>query len=203
MANPSSLGTLACWLRCLGASALVLALTGCDDAEHQKALEKVRREADERVAQLEAKSKERVAALEKEVQTLKSEVDAAASKAKAAAEEAATKAQADLDDAEKETEKALVRAREAYKSEARARYAALNKDLAAITAKASKVPPKGKAAYDKVIKDIVALQKELKKDIAGYDEATLDTFGKTKAKLDQDLAKYKAYIRLAKTKVPA
>lgn len=176
--------------------------SGCNEEEHKKQLAEVQAQAEKKLAAAESQAKERVATLEKEIETLKADAAAIAAKAKAEAEEAASKAQASLDDAEKEMGKVLDRARIAYKSEAKARYQALNNDLAEVTAKAQKVPAKSKAAYDKAIKSVLALQKEITKDIAAYDQATLDTFGKTKAKLDIDLAKYKAAIKAAKAKVP-
>lgn len=182
---------------------LAVGLAGCNEEEHKKALAELQDQADKKLAAVETKSKERVAELEKEVEALKTEAAAAAASAKAQAEEVANKAQASVDDAEKEAAKILERARSAYKLEAKARYQALNSDLAEVTAKASKVPAKSKAAYDKAIKNVVALQKDINKDIAAYDDATLDTFGKVKAKVDGDMAKYKAAIKAAKAKVPA
>lgn len=182
---------------------LAVGLPGCNEEEHKKQLAELQDQADKKLAAAEAKSKERVAELEKELETLKTEAAAAAASAKAQAEEAANKAQASVDDAEKEAAKILDRARSAYKLEAKARYQAANSDLAEVTAKAGKVPAKAKAAYDKAIKTVVALQKDINKDIAAYDEATLDTFGKVKAKVDADMAKYKAAIKSAKAKVPA
>lgn len=184
--------------------ALVVAvgLMGCNEEEHKKQLAEVQEQAEKRVAAAEAKAKERVSELEKEVETLKADAAKAAEQAKAEAEALATKAQASLEDAEKEAAKLLDKARTAYKTEAKARYQALNRDLAEVTAKANKIPAKSKAAYDKAIKAVVALQKDINKDIAAYDEATLDTFGKVKSKVDADLAKYKAAIKVAKSKVP-
>lgn len=187
--------------RSIGLGALGITLLGCNDAEHKKQLDEAKLQADKRVAEVETKAKAQVALLDKQIETLKAEAEAATAKAKADAEEAISKAQADANDAEKETEKALKKARDAYKGEANARYGALNKELAAVTAKANRVPAKAKAAYDKTIKDLLALQKEVTKDIAAYDDATLDTFGKTKGKLDQDLAKYKALVAAAKSKI--
>ncbi|MGC4063093.1 MAG: hypothetical protein QM784_00260 [Polyangiaceae bacterium] len=192
------------WVRVAAVSAVMLAaLSGCNEAEHKKQLADAQSQADKKIAQVEAQAKERISVLEKQVESLKADAEAAATKAKADAEEAVAKAQASVDDAEKETAKALAKAREAYKSEAKARYASLNKELADVTAKAQKVPAKSKAAFDKALKDLVALQKEVTKDIAAYDQATLDSFAKTKAKLDVDLAKYKGLVKAAKSKVPA
>jgi thiamine biosynthesis lipoprotein ApbE len=188
--------------RGLTAIALALALSGCNEEEHKKQLAEVQAQADKRLVQVESQAKERVAALEKQVEALKSEAEAVAVKAKADADEAISRAQANVEDAEKETAKVLERARSAYKSEGKGRYQALNRDLAEVTTKAHKIPAKSKAAYDKAIKNILALQKDITKDLAAYDEATLDTFGKTKAKLDVDLAKYKAAVKVAKSKLP-
>jgi len=203
MAQRNGLIAKATAYRGLAAAALVFSLTGCNEAEHKKQLADLQAQADKRVATAEATSKEQVAALEKQIEGLKADAEAVAAKAKADADEAISKAQANVEDAEKETAKALSRAREAYKSEAKARYQSMNRELAEVTSKSAKVPAKAKAAYDKAIKGILALQKDITKDIGAYDQATLDSFGKTKAKLDVDLAKYKAAIKVAKSKVPA
>ena len=189
-------------LRGLVAALLVIGVSGCNGEEHKKQLADLQRKADERVATIERQSKERIDAIEKQLEAMKAEVLEAATKAKAEVDDAVSKAQANVEDAEKVTSAAVHKAREAYKSEAKARLASLNQELATVTAGAHKVPAKAKAAYDKAIKNVLALQKDLAKDIAAYDQATLDTFAKTKAKLDQDLAKYKAAIKTAKSKVP-
>lgn len=182
--------------------ALSLVLAGCNEEQHKKQLAELQAKADKRLGEAETQAKDRLAALEKQVETLKAEAAVAAEKAKAEVDEAASKAQASVEDAAKETAEALGKARTAYKSEGKARYQALNSDLAEVTAKARKVPAKAKDAYDKAIKNVVTLQKDIAKDLAAYDEATLDTFAKTKGKLDVDLAKYKAAINTAKAKVP-
>ena len=181
---------------------VAVGLLGCNEEEHKKQLAEVQAQADQKVAAAENKAKQRVSELEKELEALKAEAVKAAEQAKADAEALASKTQASLDDAEKEAAKLLDKARSAYKTEARARYQALNSDLAEVTSKAGKVPAKSKAGYDKAIKTVLALQKDITKDIAAYDEATLDTFGKVKAKVDADLAKYKAAIKTAKAKLP-
>lgn len=188
--------------RGIGLCAMGIALLGCNDAEHKKQLDQAKLEADKRVSEVEKKAADEVSGLKKQIEAMKTEAEAAVAKAKAEAGDAIEKAKADADDAEKETSMALKKAREAYKSEAKARYGALNTELAAVTSKGSKVPATAKAAYDKTLKDIVALQKVVTKDIAAYDEATLDTFGKTKGQLDRDLAKYKVLVAAAKAKVP-
>lgn len=181
---------------------VAVGLLGCNEEEHKKELAEVQEQADKKISAIETKAKERVAELEKEVETLKADAAKAVEQAKAEAEALASKTQASLEDAEKESAKLLDKARSAYKTEAKARYQVLNKDLAEVTAKAGKVPAKSKAAYDKAIKNVLALQKDITKDIAAFDEATLDTFGKVKSKVDADLVKYKAAIKAAKAKVP-
>jgi hypothetical protein len=189
-------------VRGLAATLLLIGVSGCNGEEHKKQLADLQRKADERVATIERQSKERIDTIEKQLEAMKAEVLDAASKAKAQVDDVVSKAQANVEDAEKVTSAAVHKAREAYKSEAKVRLASLNQELATVTAGAHKVPAKAKAAYDKAIKNVLALQKDIAKDIAAYDQATLDTFAKTKAKLDQDLAKYKAAIKAAKSKVP-
>jgi hypothetical protein len=198
------LGTRAGLARGWGSGAIVLSLllSSCNEAEQKKQLADLQAKADKRVADAENAAKDRMAELQKQIDNLKAEATAAAEKAKAEADEAATKAQATADDAAKETAKALDQARGAFKGEAKARYQALNSDLAEVTTKASKIPAKSKAAYDKAIKAVVDLQKTITKDIAAYDQATLDTFTAAKHTVDIDLAKYKAAIKAAKAKVP-
>ena len=55
---------------------------------------------------------------------------------------------------------------------------------------------------DQTMKDVLKEQQQVGKDISAFDAATLDTFKAAKAKLDQDLAKLKAYIASARAKVP-
>jgi chromosome segregation ATPase len=182
---------------------LFVMLTACSGEEQKRQIAELQRKADERVSQIDKQSKEQIQTLEKQIEALKAEAAETAAKAKSEVDEAVAKAQASVDDAEKEAATALGKARDAYRSEAKARYASLNKELAAVTAKAQKVPAKAKAAYDKAIQEVLTLQKEIGKDMVGYDKATLDTLGKTKAKVDMDLVKYKAAIGRAKAKVPA
>lgn len=181
---------------------MLVCVAGCNDEEHKKQLAELQAQADNKLAAVENRANERVTALEKELEELKAEAANAAAKAKAEAADVASKAQESVDDAAKETAKVLDKARAAYKAEGRARYQALNNDLAEVTTKAHKIPAKSKAAYDKAIKTVLELQKAITKDIAAYDEATLDTFAKSKSKLDVDLAKYKAAIKVAKSKLP-
>ena len=52
------------------------------------------------------------------------------------------------------------------------------------------------------MKQIVAKQKDIAKDIAAFDKAELDALKKAQAKLNTDLAQMKAIIRTARAKVP-
>lgn len=182
---------------------LLLLGLGCNAEEQKKQLLELQRKADDRVAQVEKQCKEQVAGLEKQTEALKAEAAEAAAKAQSQVDDAVAKAQASVEDAEKEAVKAMGKARDAYRSEAKAKYANINKELAEVTAKAQKIPAKSKAAYDKAIQAILTQQKEITKDIGAYDKATLDTLGKTKAKVDVDLAKYGAAVKAVKAKVPA
>ncbi|MBN1610018.1 MAG: hypothetical protein JW940_25555 [Polyangiaceae bacterium] len=175
---------------------------GCSGEEHARQIADLQKKSDDRVAQVERKYKEQVANLEKQVASLRLEVTDAAAKAKSEAEDAIAKAAASVEDAEKEAATALGKARDAYRREAQTKYANLNNELKAVTAKARKVPAKSKAAYDKAIQAVLKLQKDINKDLAAYQEVTLDTLGKTKAKVDVDLAKYKMAINKAKAKLP-
>jgi ABC-type phosphate transport system auxiliary subunit len=183
-------------------SGLVLCCS-CSGDEQKRQLAELQKKCDERVSQLDKQSKDQVGGLEKQIEALKLEATESAAKAKSEVDEAVAKAQASVDDAEKEATAALKKARDAYRAEAKSRYATLNKEVAEVTSKAQKIPAKGKAAYDKAIQGVLNLQKEITKDLAAYDKATLDTLGKTKAKMDVDLAKYKAAIKTARSKVPA
>src|SRR5690606_6569604 len=127
---------------------MAVGLLGCNEEEHKKQLAEVQAQADKKVAAAESKAKERIAELEKEVEAAKAEAAKAVEQAKADAEALASKAQASLDDAEKESAKLLDKARFAYKTEAKARYQALNKELQKVTSNSTKVPAKSKAAYD-------------------------------------------------------
>jgi hypothetical protein len=175
---------------------------GCGGEEQKRQLADLQKKADARVAQVEQKYKEQVAGLEKQIASLKLEVTDAAAKAKSDAEDAIAKANASVEDAEKEAAAALGKARDAYRREAQTKYANLNNDLKEVTAKARKVPAKSKAAYDKAIQNVLSLQKDILKDLAAYQDVTLETLGKTKAKIDVDLAKYKLAINAAKAKLP-
>lgn len=178
-------------------------LPACNAEEQKRQLAELQKKCDDRVAQSDRQSKEQVAGLEKQIEALKLEAAESAAKAKSEVDDAVAKAQASVDDAEKDAAAALKKARDAYRAEAKSRYATLNRELAEVTTKAQKIPAKAKAAYDKAIQGVLDLQKEINKDLSAYDKATLDTLGKTKAKMDVDLAKYKAAIKAARAKIPA
>ncbi len=180
-----------------------LLLASCNHAEHEQRIADLQRKADERVAKAERDAKEKVTMLEKQMATAKAECAAASAQVKAQADDAISKAQASVDEATKAAEAAQAKAREAYKEEARTELGNLNRDFTEVAAKAAKTPPKDKAGYDKAVKDIVAQQKEIAKDIAAFDQATLDTFKAAKTKLDRNLALMKAAVRTARAKLPA
>jgi hypothetical protein len=187
-------GALASWL--------ILVSAGCGGEEQKKQLQELQRKADDRVAQVDKQCKEQVATLEKQAEALRTESAEAAAKAQVQVDDAVAKAQASVEDAEKEAVKALGKARDAYRSEAKAKYADVNKELAEATTKAQKLPAKAKTAYDKAIQAILVQQKEITRDVAAYDKATLDTLGKVKSKVDVDLAKYKTAVKAARSKLP-
>lgn len=193
------------WSRCMPLAwlTLVFLVSGCGAEEQKRQIADLQRKSDERVAQVDKQCKEQVAGLEKQVEALKVEQSEAAAKAKTDLDDAVAKAQASVEDAEKAANVALGKARDAYRGEAKTKYANLNKELAEVTAKAQRVPAKSKLAYDKAISTILDLQKVLLKDIVAYDKATLETLSRTKAKVDVDIAKYRLAIKAAKSKVPA
>ncbi len=184
-------------------SFIVLLLAACGGEEQKRQIADLQRKSEERVAQVEKQYKDQVAGLEKQLEALRIEAAEVAAKAKSEVDDAVAKAQASVEDAEKEATVALGKARDAYRGAAKTKYANMNKELGEVTAKAQKVPAKSKAAYDAAIKSVLGLQKEIMKDIAAYDKVTLETLGKTKAKVDIDLAKYQLAIRAAKSKLPA
>ena len=174
----------------------------CGTAEQEKKIAEVQKAADTRIAKAEQDAREKIAALEKQVEAIKSEAADASAQVKAAADEAINKAQLDADEATKAAQAALAKAREAYKADARTRLTEVNKEFTDVATQAAKIPAKEKAAYDKVIKEVVGYQKEIANDIAAFDKATLDTFKTAKAKLAKDLALMKASIKTAKARLP-
>lgn len=193
--------------RSLGYSWILLSVSlvaiGCGGDEQKRQIAELQRKSDDRVAQVDKQCKEQVAGLEKQIDALKVDSAEAAAKAKTDLDDAVAKAQASVEDAEKAATVALGKARDAYRREAKTKYANLNKELAEITAKAKKTPPKAKAkaAYDKAISAVLDLQKVLVSDIVAYDKATLENLNKTKKKMDVDLIKYRLAIKAARSKL--
>src|SRR5262245_31107655 len=101
----------------------ILLLVGCGNAAEERAkLAELEKKADQRVAQAEKSGREKVDSLQKELDQIKAEL--ATSKSKL---DEATKAQASSEDAAKQLEAALLKARQAYKAEGKAKLAAVNK----------------------------------------------------------------------------
>lgn len=177
----------------------LVALQACgDDAK----IKEIQKKADERVAEAQRDAKDKIAAAEKKLDDTKAEFAAAAEKAKAEADNAIAVAKETADEGAKEAADALTKARAAYKAEARARLTSINKDVQDASVRASKAPAKLKPTIDKAMKAIVEKQKDVAKDIAAFDQATLDTFLKVKAKLDADLAALKNAALGVKAKLP-
>lgn len=176
-----------------------IGLAGCDN---EGKLKEIQKKADERVAEAQRDAKEKIAAAEKKLDDAKAEFAAAAEKAKAEADNAIAVAKESADEGAKEAANALSKAREAYKAEARARLRSVNQDLQEVSVRASRAPAKIKPTIDKAMKAIVDKQKDVAKDIAAFDAATLDTFRAVKGKLDADLAALKRDILGVKAKLP-
>jgi colicin import membrane protein len=180
------------------ASATFLLLTGCED---DAKIRDIQRLADERVAKAERDAHRKLQDMEKQIEALKAEAADAAAQAKTEAESAIREAKASSEEQAKLAEQALARARAAYKAEARTKLSLLEREVRELTAKASKASPKLKAAAGKSLKEIQGLLKTIATDLAAFDSATLETFGKTKAKLEQDFAKLKRAIQAARAKL--
>jgi len=180
-------------------AALLLSLAACgNDAK----LKEIQQKADERVAQAERDAKEKIAAAQKQIDDAKAEFSAAAEKAKAEADNAIAAAKESADEDAKDAAAALARARQAYKAEARERLKDVNQDLQEASGRVSKAPAKIKPSIDKAMKAIAAKQRDVAKDIADFDAATLDTFQKVKSKVDADLALLKRDVMGVKAKLP-
>ena len=179
------------------AGALLL-IGGCEDDAKVRDIQRL---ADERVATAERSAERKLREMEQQIEALKAEAKGATAQAKAEAESAIREAKASSDEQAKLAERAISRAREAYKTEARTKLSLLEKDVRELTNAAAKAPPKVQAAANKSLKEIRELQKTIGKDLAAFDAATLETFGKTKAKLDQDFAKLKRAIQTARAKL--
>jgi chromosome segregation ATPase len=177
----------------------LFALVACDN---EAKLKEIQKKADERVAEAQRDAKEKIAAAEKKIDDTKAEFAAASEKAKAEADNAIAVAKETADEGAKEAADALNKARAAYKAEAHSRLNTLNKDVQDASVRASKAPAKIKPTIDKAMKAIVDKQKDIAKDIAAFDAATLDTFRTVKGKLDADLAALKRDAAGVKAKLP-
>jgi chromosome segregation ATPase len=177
----------------------LFALGAC---ENEAKIKEIQKKADERVAEVQKDAKEKIAAAEKKVDDAKAEFAAAAEKAKAEADNAIAVAKETADEGAKEAADALAKAREAYKAEARSKLKSLNQDVQEVSVRASRAPAKIKPTIDKAMHAIVEKQKDIAKDMAAFDTATLDTFRAVKGKLDADLALLKRDVLGVKSKLP-
>jgi hypothetical protein len=182
---------------CLSVS--LVFITACDQ---ESKLRELQHQADERVAKAEREAKDKVQTLEKEVEALKADMADASAQAKTATETAIQEAKASSEEQAKLASEAIAKARTAYKAEAHAKLSALEKDAREVSAKAGHAPAKLKSALAKPLKELSESQKAITKDIASFDSATLETFGKVKAKVEQDLAKLKRAISAVRSKLP-
>lgn len=190
--------------RTLGPSVLAVALatlgllsTGCEDTEKLDALKK---QTDQRIAELQSQGKASLAAAKKEVEELRAQLLQVTESAKAEAATLVKQAQADANEQEREAARALSKARDGYKAEARAKLTALLDDMKDASSKAQKAPAKAKASVQAIGKEVSALQKQITKDIAAFDKATLDSLKTVKAELNKHLATLKAKVASAKAK---
>jgi hypothetical protein len=173
---------------------VALLLPGCpDEAKERAKLAEIQKKADAKIAQIESEAKAKVAAADQKV---KQALDDASAKAKADVDEAVSKAQASAEDAET----AMKMARAGYKAEARLRLAELNKKTTEVATKSAKASAAAKKAINTLMQKIGTQQKAVYKDIAAFDEATLETLQTTKTQLDKDLAALKASIAAAAAK---
>jgi hypothetical protein len=174
-------------------------LGGCEDKEKMQSIQKA---ADERIAEVERKAKEQVTRAQDEMAALKVQFTQAAEQAKAEAQSALKDAQSGADQCADEAETAMRRAREAYKAEAKAKLAVLTEDAKEVRSKLAKAPAKAKTAAQPILKEVDTLQKEVQKDIAAFDKATLETLRSTKQSFNEHLAKMKTKLNAAKAKLP-
>lgn len=196
--TPGKLGTHGRWRRASWGAFIALSLVGCGNKEE---LQRIQHDADERVAKAQKEASDRVAAAQKELEAAKAQFAEAAAKAKAEADQALESAKASAEEQEKDAAAALSKAREAYKAEGRAKLKDLNEDVNSLGQKAATAPQKAKTAVNDAMKEISKLEAQISKDISAFDQATVDTFRTVRAKLDQDLAKLKAKIQAARSKL--
>jgi hypothetical protein len=180
--------------------ALVLLVTPAACSSDAK-IQEIQRAADEKLKKAEDEAQTKLTAAQKEIETLKAQFADASAKAKADAEEALQKEKATAEEQAKLAEETLVRARQAFKAEARAKLADANEDLKDVQARAQRATAKTKATATKSLQDIAKLETEINKDIAAFDSATLDTFNATKAKVDKGIAKLKGDLAAARAKL--
>jgi hypothetical protein len=173
-------------------------LSACDNTE---ALAAVQQQANERVALIEKQAAEKLADAQKQLETVKAEMAQAAAQAQAKAQEAIREAQESAEQAEKDANKAVHKARDGYKAEARAKLHALSEDARDLQAKAAKASAKAKASAQASLKEVAQLQKQIAKDIAAFDEATLDTFKTVKTDVNKHLSELKAKLAAAQNKL--
>jgi colicin import membrane protein len=190
------------WAGVLVSCTLLLGSTGCDDDKEQAAkLAEVQRIADEKLKKAERAAAEKLATLQKQIDSMKADAETQAAKLKSEADQAIGKAQADAEEQTKAAEEALKKARAAYKAQGLNELGQLNKQVQELSVKSAKAPAKVKPLVQKQMKDIVAQQQQIAKDVAAFDKAALDGLGAAKAKLAQDLAKMKATIASIKAKL--
>jgi hypothetical protein len=172
---------------------------GCEDQEKMQAIQKA---ADERIAEVERKAKDQVARAQEEMAALKVQLTQAADQAKAEAASALKDAQTGADQCADDAETAMRRAREAYKAEAKAKLLPISEDAREVRSKLAKAPAKLKTAVQPALKEIDGLTKDVQKDIAAFDKATLETLRATKQAFNEHLAKLKGKVNAAKAKLP-
>jgi hypothetical protein len=182
----------------LGLYALCLT-AGCEDQARTQAIQKA---ADERVAEVERNAKAEVARVREEMEALKVQFAQASEQAKAEAANALKDVQSGAEQCADDADKAMRRAREAYKAEAKTKLATLTEDARELRSKLAKAPAKVKSAVQPVLKEIDTLQKDAQKDIAAFDKATLETLRTTKAAFHEHLAKLKSKLNAARAKLP-
>lgn len=191
-------------VRWLGVVCALSLLGACHDEEaEKKKIAEIQKEADEKIKSIQKQADQKVADAEKQVEQVKQEMAAATQKMKAEADDAVSKAQASAEEQAKAAQAALAKARGAFKEEGRLHLANVNKEVTELAQKSAKAPAKVKEEVAKAMKQIVAKQKDIAKDIAAFDKAELADMKKVQAKLNQDLALMKNIVRAAKAKVPA
>ncbi len=184
--------------------ALIVTLAACNGGEKERAkLAEVQRQADEQVARVEADAKEKLAAMEKKVELLQADVADAGAQARAAAEEEVASARGDADKFASQAAAALGKARAAYKESEKNQLAALGKEADELKAKAAKATsPKTKPQVDVALKNVTSKRDVARKEIEGFDAATLDTIKSVKLKVDKALADLKHAVQSLRAKIP-